>query len=61
MRSVAAAAVLLGAGLVAGHALADTVPVPTVSVPVPTVPVPVPKVTVPVPAPAVPASTARRQ
>ena len=49
MRSVAAAAVLLGAGLVAGHALADTVPVPvpTVSVPVPTVPVPVPKVTVP--------------
>ena len=28
MRSVAAAAVLLGAGLVAGHALADTVPVP---------------------------------
>ena len=33
MRSVAAAAVLLGAGLAAGHALADTapVPVPTVS------------------------------
>ena len=60
MRSVAAAAVLLGAGLVAGHALADTVPVPvpTVSVPVPTVPVPVPKVTVAVPAPVVPASTA---
>jgi hypothetical protein len=60
MRSVAAAAVLLGAGLVAGHALAATVPVPvpTVSVPVPTVPVPVPKVTVPVPGPVVPASTA---
>jgi hypothetical protein len=56
MRSVAAAAVLLGAGLVAGHALADTVPVPvpTVSVPVPTVPVPVPKVTVPAPPVAVP-------
>ena len=56
MRSVAAAAVLLGVGLVAGHALADTVPVPvpTVSVPVPTVPVPVPKVTVPAPPVAVP-------
>jgi len=64
MRSVAAAAVLLGAGLVAGHALADTVPVPvpTVSVPVPTVPVPVPTVTVPVSPkvspPAVPVPTA---
>ena len=51
MRSVAAAAVLLGAGLAAGHALADTapVPVPTVSVPVPTAPVPVPTIPVPVP------------
>ena len=71
MRAVAATAVLLGAGLVAGHALADTVPVPmptvsvavpTVPVPVPTVPVPVPKVTVPaapkVPTPAVPAPSA---
>src|SRR4051794_33413986 len=64
MRSVAVAAVLLGAGLVAGHALADTVPVPvptvpvpvpTVSVPVSTVPVPVPKVTVPAPPAAAPA------
>ena len=63
MRSVAAAAVLVGAGLVAGHALADTVPVPvpTVSVPVPTVPVPVPvpvPVTPMVPAPALPSPTA---
>ena len=56
MRSIAAAAVLLGAGLVAGHALADTVPVPvpTVPVPMPTVPVPVPNVTVPAPPVAVP-------
>jgi hypothetical protein len=63
MRSVAATAVLVGAGLVAGHALADTVPVPvpTVSVPVPTVPVPVPvpvPVTPMVPAPALPSPTA---
>src|SRR6478735_1308617 len=59
MRSVAAAAVLLGAGLVAGHALADTVPVPvpTVSVPVPTAPVPVP-VSPKLPAPTMPAPTA---
>ena len=56
MRSVAVAAVLVGAGLVAGHALADTVPVPvpTVPVPVPTLPVPVPKVTMPSPPVAVP-------
>ena len=46
----------------AGHALADTVPVPvpTVSVPVPTVPVPVPKVTVPAPPVPVPVPVSPR-
>jgi hypothetical protein len=56
MHATAAAIVLAGAGLLAGHALADTVPVPVpVPVPPPTVPaLPVPLPAVP-PAPAQPA------
>lgn len=50
MRAAAATILLLGAGLLTGHALGDTVPVPTV----PTVTVSTPVVTVPITVPTVP-------
>jgi len=57
MRAAAATTVLAGAGLLAGHALGQTVPVPTVpTVTVPAPPAAVPLPTVPkLPPPAVPA------
>ena len=62
MRVAAATIALVGSGLLAGHALADTVPIPPVPLPVPTVTVPtLPPVlppptspTLPTPAPAAP-------
>jgi hypothetical protein len=50
MRAAAATILLLGAGLLTGHALGDTVPVPTV----PTVTVSTPVVTVPITVPTLP-------
>src|SRR6266446_6864906 len=50
MRAAAATILLLAAGVLAGHALGDTVPVPTV----PTVTVSTPVVTVPVTVPTLP-------
>src|SRR6266566_1798123 len=50
MRAAAATILLLAAGVLAGHALGDTVPVPTV----PTVTVSTPVVTVPITVPTLP-------
>jgi hypothetical protein len=56
MRAAAATTVLVGTCLLAGHALADTIPVPPLppAPPVPTVGVPTPPVTVPTPPVAAP-------
>jgi hypothetical protein len=54
MRAVLAAGVVAGAGLVASHALGQTVPIPGVTtLTVPTVTLPVPTPTLPVPTPTV--------
>lgn len=64
MKAAAAMTVLAGAGVLAGHALADTVPipsVPTVTVPAPPVAVPLPSIPK-LPVPALPAAgTAKAQ
>ena len=55
MRFAAVTTVLAGVGLLGGHALADTVPVPTVpTVTVPALPVPIPAPTPTVPLPTIP-------